>query len=178
MTRGSVYSLDDIKTGFERLDTNHDGFLSYAEMRKILMKGNPDFTEKQLRLLWRCVDKDTDGNVEFEEFLDFIYGRPVKKRKEVWQDTFYAFSGSDEVLAEDEFLALCACSSLTSGSFTEEDARAIFAKVKRPDDTVDATGFSKAMTRIAKKRGVKKSKVTKAVLACTGPRRRWTDYEE
>mmetsp|Transcript_13668 Transcript_13668/g.18474 ORF Transcript_13668/g.18474 Transcript_13668/m.18474 type:complete len:178 (-) Transcript_13668:169-702(-) len=177
MANRSVYSLEDIKLGFQRLDRNADGFLSFAELREILLKGNKEFTEKQLRLLWRGVDQDKDGNVEFDEFVDFIYGKPLKKRKEVWQDTFYAYSGSDESLAEDEFLALCTDSGLCDDTFTGDNAKTIFHKVKGPDDLVDPTGFSKAMTRIAKHKMTKKSKVQRAVLACAGPRRKWGEYD-
>mmetsp|Transcript_43197 Transcript_43197/g.134325 ORF Transcript_43197/g.134325 Transcript_43197/m.134325 type:complete len:183 (+) Transcript_43197:67-615(+) len=172
----SVYSMEDVKRGFQRLDRDDDGFLSFTELREMLLRGNPEFSEKQLRLLWRGVDKDRDGNVEFDEFVDFIFGKPLRKRKDIWQDIFHAYSGSDEHLAEDEFMLLCTDSGLCDDSFSTDDAKCVFSKVKGPDDRVDSSGFSKAMTRIAKRKDMSKARVKAAVLACAGPKRNWDAF--
>mmetsp|Transcript_81651 Transcript_81651/g.226150 ORF Transcript_81651/g.226150 Transcript_81651/m.226150 type:complete len:189 (+) Transcript_81651:347-913(+) len=172
--KNSVYSMEDIKTAFQRLDQNGDGFLSFSDLRHILLRGNPDFSEKQLRVLCRGLDKDKDGYVEFDEFVDYIYGKPVKRRKDIWQDTFYAYSGSDEHLGADEFLSLCKDSGLCDDQLTEDDAWEIFQVVKDSDDLVGPSEFSKAMTRIARQKRMAKKAVHQAVLSCAGPERNWS----
>mmetsp|Transcript_66801 Transcript_66801/g.150855 ORF Transcript_66801/g.150855 Transcript_66801/m.150855 type:complete len:212 (-) Transcript_66801:134-769(-) len=177
MPKASVYTAQDIKLAFQDLDKNGDGFLSYDELRVILVKGNPDFSEKQLRVLWRALDKDRDGNVEFDEFVNYVYGKPHKKPKEVWQDTFYAYSGRDEELQLNEFMRLVSDAGLTGDDFTDEDAEEVFNKVKKPGDVVGPKGFTKAMVRIAKKKGIKKMQVQKAILKTGGPQRNWSVYD-
>jgi len=101
------YHIDEIKEAFKRLDRNKDGSLSFVELHDLLVRGRPDFTEKDLRILWRGMDKDNNNSVNFDEFVDWVYGKPLKKVKEKWQDTWYSYCGSNETMEKDEFLCMC-----------------------------------------------------------------------
>mmetsp|Transcript_64061 Transcript_64061/g.177061 ORF Transcript_64061/g.177061 Transcript_64061/m.177061 type:complete len:219 (+) Transcript_64061:61-717(+) len=172
-----LYTPEDIKDAFSRLDGDKDGFLGYDELRVILLKGSATaLTEKQLRVLFRCVDKDRDNRVEFDEFVDFIYEGVTKSHKEKWEDTFLAFAGRDDLLSRDEYRLLLETCGLYGDSFGPDEAEAVFAKVCKPsEEELGPKGFSKAIARIAKCKGVKKAVVLKAITECAGPQRH-ADY--
>merc|ERR1712187_363281 len=170
-----AYTEEDLKIAFEKdLDKDGDGWLSYSEMRDVLIKGNPTFNEKDLRLLWRQVDSDRNDRVEFDEFVDFIAGKTYKKPKEKWKDTFMAYSGFDDALDQEEFLNLCIGCGFLDDSFGAAEVEDIFKKVCKPGDdetkpVIGPKGFSKAMARIAKCKGEKKKDIEKIIKADEGP---------
>eukprot|EP00747_Dinoflagellata_sp_TGD_P164896 gnl/TRDRNA2_/TRDRNA2_185464_c0_seq1.p1 gnl/TRDRNA2_/TRDRNA2_185464_c0~~gnl/TRDRNA2_/TRDRNA2_185464_c0_seq1.p1 ORF type:complete len:736 (+),score=110.58 gnl/TRDRNA2_/TRDRNA2_185464_c0_seq1:190-2208(+) len=47
----------------------------------MLLKGNPDMAEHEIRVLYRLVDKNHDGSVSFNEFVDFISDRDHARRE-------------------------------------------------------------------------------------------------
>jgi len=139
---GSAYTSNDLKIAFNDLDDNHDGYLSYDELRDCLLRGHSNFPEKALRVLWRSVDQDKDGKVDFDEFIDFIFGKKVKTAKQKWQDTFMAYTGTDGRMDVEEFQRLCEGVGLydlaldengepdpAARSFGQKDAIVIFCKV-------------------------------------------------
>lgn len=58
---------------FRELDTNHDGQLGFTEMRTLLLRGNPRFTEKYLKTLYHSISGSLDGKVDFMHFLRFVF---------------------------------------------------------------------------------------------------------
>lgn len=177
--RRTVYGADEIKENFERLDSNQDGFLDFNELRHLLLRGSSGdtgLTDKQLRVIFRCVDKDNDNRVEFDEFVDWVYGNDVKTHKQKWEDTFLAFAGRDDRLSEDEFLLLMESSGLLDGDFGHAEAKGVFEHARKKQDTdLDPAGFTKAVARIAKLKKVKKASVLQRVVECEGPGRH-SDY--
>eukprot|EP00439_Symbiodinium_sp_Y106_P086691 s180_g35.t1 len=59
---------------FRKVDENSDGKLSRSELTALLQKGNPDIDEKELDFLFDTVDKDGNGQLDFDEFADYITG--------------------------------------------------------------------------------------------------------
>lgn len=57
---------------FGKLDSDGDGTLSFAEMKAMLKKLNPSFSETQLQKLFCEIDSNQNGKIEVKEFLDFI----------------------------------------------------------------------------------------------------------
>eukprot|EP00930_Biecheleria_cincta_P037918 TRINITY_DN26063_c0_g1_i1.p1 TRINITY_DN26063_c0_g1~~TRINITY_DN26063_c0_g1_i1.p1 ORF type:complete len:256 (+),score=73.44 TRINITY_DN26063_c0_g1_i1:47-814(+) len=172
----SVYTDEDLKHAFEDIDDNDDGYLSYEELRDLLLKGNPDFAEKTLRLLWRKVDKDHNEKVDFEELVDYLHGKKSKTPKEKWQDTFYAFAGVDDQMQLHEFQKLCSQTGLCNQGFSEEEAVEIFQTLCG-DGVMTCRDFSKATARIAKKKGIKRNDVRKLIKQAEGPSAADITYE-
>eukprot|EP00928_Gymnodinium_smaydae_P051526 TRINITY_DN35093_c0_g1_i1.p2 TRINITY_DN35093_c0_g1~~TRINITY_DN35093_c0_g1_i1.p2 ORF type:complete len:194 (+),score=43.63 TRINITY_DN35093_c0_g1_i1:225-806(+) len=165
----STYSEEDLVWAFQQRDADQDGYLTYNELRDTLLLGNPGFSEKHLRVLWRGVDQDKDQRIDFDEFVDYIYGKPARTPKEKWQDTFYAFAGTDDIMDLDEFVALCRGSGLCDDGFSETDAARIFDVVRGEDTRLSINDFSKAMGRIGKAKRMKKKAIERMVLAAEGP---------
>lgn len=81
-------------TLFSRLDADHDGALSYTEMQRLLDSMSLGFSAGDLADIVRFADGDSDGLVQFEDFLstfdltvDMMPSHEAKKevKAERWQ---------------------------------------------------------------------------------------------
>lgn len=70
-----------MKVQFSRLDRNGDRTLDYGEMCELLLKGNPTFEGEELMLLFDNVDKNHDGRIDFDEFVDYLFTEAGHDRK-------------------------------------------------------------------------------------------------
>ena len=61
-----------IKAQFLTLDQNGDGMITIAEMRKALNAAGQDYTLKDVQKMVKAADKNGDGRVVWEEFLDMM----------------------------------------------------------------------------------------------------------
>lgn len=167
------YHIDEIKEAFKRLDRNKDGSLSFVELHDLLVRGRPDFTEKDLRILWRGMDKDNNNSVNFDEFVDWVYGKPLKKVKEKWQDTWYSYCGSNETMEKDEFLCMCRdVGWLEEHGFDMDAAGELFDKICKKEH-MDIKQFNKVMSQMAKRKDQKKNELQREVSAAPGPSQYW-----
>jgi len=65
--------MNELKEHFKRLDTNKNGSLNFSELRELLLAGDPRMPNQQVRILFNQIDKDHNGRVDFDEFVDYIY---------------------------------------------------------------------------------------------------------
>lgn len=88
-TRGDTPSPDDrvsrqwqerkelikelIKANFKEADLDQNGSLDQRELSLLLRRGRSDLSEGELRLLFAAVDRDGDGRVVLDEFVDFLF---------------------------------------------------------------------------------------------------------
>ena len=70
----------NIRVLFERLDKDHNGYLSRSEFEHALRK-RLRLSRTELNTLWNIVDRDESGTVDLEEFSRFI--NLEKKKKEI-----------------------------------------------------------------------------------------------
>mmetsp|Transcript_2326 Transcript_2326/g.4876 ORF Transcript_2326/g.4876 Transcript_2326/m.4876 type:complete len:469 (+) Transcript_2326:61-1467(+) len=66
-------AVERLTENFRRLDNNSDGTLDLSELANLLRQGSPEMSNRHVRLLFTAVDKDSNGRIEFKEFLDFLY---------------------------------------------------------------------------------------------------------
>lgn len=76
-----------MKTKFDALNTDGEvnkngyGTLDFGEMSALLLKGNPNFSEAELRTIFDGADENGNGTIEFTEFLWYLYGTQNKGKK-------------------------------------------------------------------------------------------------
>lgn len=71
----SPEQIADIKGAFLMFDRNGDGVISFSELEMVLRALGEPATEEQMERIERIVDRDRNGNIDFEEFLRFIVGK-------------------------------------------------------------------------------------------------------
>ena len=64
--------LKRIKAQFVTLDQNGDGMITIAETRKVLSAAGQDYTLKDVQKMVKRANKNGDGRVVWEEFLDMM----------------------------------------------------------------------------------------------------------
>mmetsp|Transcript_2441 Transcript_2441/g.5107 ORF Transcript_2441/g.5107 Transcript_2441/m.5107 type:complete len:190 (-) Transcript_2441:170-739(-) len=60
------------KPSFIEYDLNRNGTLDFQELCKLLRRGDPSLTDKDVRALFDALDKDKDGNVRFKEMSEYL----------------------------------------------------------------------------------------------------------
>jgi len=65
--------IAELRQTFLKFDKTGDRRLDFAEMSALLRKGNPSLSEKELWALFDGADRTNDGDVDFEEFVEFIF---------------------------------------------------------------------------------------------------------
>ena len=65
---------DDIKDCFKKLDINSDGYVDAQELRKVLLYGDEALDEDEAQQILDEFDRNRDGRLSLQEFLDAILG--------------------------------------------------------------------------------------------------------
>mmetsp|Transcript_32224 Transcript_32224/g.69645 ORF Transcript_32224/g.69645 Transcript_32224/m.69645 type:complete len:242 (+) Transcript_32224:15-740(+) len=108
-----AYTISDIKHKFMMLDTNGDGILSRDEMSVLLRKGREDLSDAELEVLWDDMNHDGDEGIDFDEFVDYLFGVYSKDGAKIdWEGTSNVFHTIADAagrphITYHEFLALC-----------------------------------------------------------------------
>lgn len=71
----SPEEIADIKGAFLMFDRNGDGVISFSELEMVLRALGEPATAEQMDHIEGIVDRDRNGNIDFEEFLRFIVSR-------------------------------------------------------------------------------------------------------
>jgi len=108
-----AYTISDIKHKFMMLDTNGDGILSRDEMSVLLRKGREDLSDAELEVLWDDMNHDGDEGIDFDEFVDYLFGVYSKDGAKIdWEGASNVFHTIADAagrphITYHEFLALC-----------------------------------------------------------------------
>jgi broad specificity phosphatase PhoE len=76
-----------LREEFSKLDGSGDYKLNFSEMSTLLRKGKPDMSEEQMWKIFRSVDTTHDGDIDFDEFLSFLFGQGSAKEAEMMMTT-------------------------------------------------------------------------------------------
>jgi len=154
------YSIIDIKKKFRLMDSNDDGLLTLDEMYDLLHKGRRDITREEVEVLWKDLDRDGDQRIDFDEFVDYLFGEYATDANRVdWngvRKVFEAIINSKETRSFTlrEFKDMCEHFDLYDETgFGSTEAEALFVKAKR----------GRSFTFDAFKRAVKSIAITKNV---------------
>lgn len=105
--------MDSVLKQFREFDANGDGIITKAELRRVLRgMDSRKWTEKRINQLVRCVDRNGDGQIQFEEFVAWLYGGE-QDVSSVFSET--ALKGVKEVLRSK---ARSANAAAKAGDFT------------------------------------------------------------
>lgn len=69
---------DIVRATFRMWDKNGNGLVPNRCLIKALCRVHPDQTETQVQALVKCMDCDHDGNIDYDEFVDFLFHRSTK----------------------------------------------------------------------------------------------------
>jgi hypothetical protein len=180
--------IQKMKERFAQLDANGDGNLDEQELGVLLRKGNPNFTDAEIKNLYNACDANHDGRVSFDEFVSFIYkqerttaGRHMVNAADTataedgsegdWsacREVFTAFAGKD--MDGREFAKFCKDNSLVGHGMAKTDVDLIFSKVvPKGQRRMNFAMFQNACREIAKKRSQSNGDIQRLVSSSAGP---------
>jgi len=119
-----------------------------------------------VRQLFRKIDQNGDGRIDFGEFCDYVFGEVDAPVPEAAQAAFESFSGYNDKMSSTEFIRFCKEACLHNSSFKPSDAAIIFRQVKpKSSREIGLADFSEALHLIADKRGCQVVEIHKALAA-------------
>lgn len=155
------------KSRFKRHDVSGDGRLDLHELSTLLRRGDPNLKDSELRRLFREIDANADGRIDFGEFCDYLFDQHTAATKPVPKDVkaaFEHFHGVNGAMSSSEFYKFCKESCLHNSSFRQSDAAIIFSKVKpKSQREIGIRDFAEALDLIADKRGCDVKEVHQAL---------------
>jgi len=66
--------FDCVRAVFRLWDRNGDGLISRKELNHIMKQTCPDMSSSQVDTLCLHLDKNRDGQIDYDEFLEFLFG--------------------------------------------------------------------------------------------------------
>jgi Ca2+-binding EF-hand superfamily protein len=69
----------EVEAAFHTFDANHDGAISFQEMKSGLQKSGILFTEQEVETVFAVTDRDGDGEVSLTEFVQILSTSTVEK---------------------------------------------------------------------------------------------------
>jgi len=79
--------LDCLKEAFSLFDADHDGEITVHELGRVMRNHGLNPTDDELKDMIRNVDKNSNGAIDFNEFIEMM----VKKSSQVDEDVMHAF---------------------------------------------------------------------------------------
>ena len=99
--------LEDYIAMFKQMDKSHDGFLSYDELKKELLRMTDDYnetTEDDWEEILAVMDSNNDGKIDFTEFVAAAYDRQKLLNKKNIKIAFDMFDvDGDGQISNEEF---------------------------------------------------------------------------
>eukprot|EP00927_Polykrikos_kofoidii_P071853 TRINITY_DN68051_c0_g1_i1.p1 TRINITY_DN68051_c0_g1~~TRINITY_DN68051_c0_g1_i1.p1 ORF type:complete len:1338 (+),score=245.02 TRINITY_DN68051_c0_g1_i1:577-4014(+) len=70
---GHTKTIVSLRAGFAQLDKSGNRKLDFEDLTELLGRGEEKMSESMLRTLFKHMDHDNDGEVAFDEFVDFVF---------------------------------------------------------------------------------------------------------
>jgi Ca2+-binding EF-hand superfamily protein len=119
----------EIEAAFRRFDTNHDGAISFEELKAGLQSSGILFTEQEVETCFAVADRDCDGEVSLSEFVHMLSAShgsegPVERFFDYCIGVaFNAIDANRDGAISFQELS----SSLRAAGFSDQDIQTIFA---------------------------------------------------
>mmetsp|Transcript_145856 Transcript_145856/g.257291 ORF Transcript_145856/g.257291 Transcript_145856/m.257291 type:complete len:266 (+) Transcript_145856:93-890(+) len=65
--------VDEIRREFELMDADKTGTIEPSELAEILRILDPSWDDESIKGLFACLDKDSNGHIDYNEFVDYIF---------------------------------------------------------------------------------------------------------
>ena len=101
----SDHELDCLKEAFSLFDADHDGEITVGELGRVMRNHGLNPTEEELADMIRNVDKNSNGAIDFNEFIEMMLRRDSKVEEDVVH-AFRVFDRDGDGLISEEELRL------------------------------------------------------------------------
>jgi hypothetical protein len=78
--QGNVTEKSICKARFQAFDKNGDNHLSSQELTNMLRTLDPSFSPKEIQFVMQQVDKNSNGKIDFDEFLNWTFPRGFRNQ--------------------------------------------------------------------------------------------------
>eukprot|EP01126_Amoeba_proteus_P002058 TRINITY_DN1064_c0_g1_i1.p1 TRINITY_DN1064_c0_g1~~TRINITY_DN1064_c0_g1_i1.p1 ORF type:complete len:137 (-),score=44.24 TRINITY_DN1064_c0_g1_i1:182-592(-) len=85
MTQITEEYREELREAFYMFDKNRDGSISVNELSQVLRNLNQAATDAEINEMIRQVDKDGDGEIDFEEFVSMMANAKCSTEEEMRQ---------------------------------------------------------------------------------------------
>lgn len=86
--------IETLKSAFKACDNDDSGLISMRELKVACVNSGYEISDGQLEFIFNTIDKDKSGEVDFDEFLNFIYICQFSQTE--FQQAKLIFDGFDE----------------------------------------------------------------------------------
>jgi len=134
---------EDLRGIFKEFDLNGDGFIQRDELKAVMIKMGQSPTEDELTAMFNAADRDSDGNISFQEFLTIAHANPLSlSLKAVFEELDV---DGDQHITRSE---LRTAFQRMGHTLTDQEINAIYKHVdKDANGKIDFNEFCLMMTR-------------------------------
>eukprot|EP00747_Dinoflagellata_sp_TGD_P219996 gnl/TRDRNA2_/TRDRNA2_92017_c0_seq1.p1 gnl/TRDRNA2_/TRDRNA2_92017_c0~~gnl/TRDRNA2_/TRDRNA2_92017_c0_seq1.p1 ORF type:complete len:354 (-),score=86.36 gnl/TRDRNA2_/TRDRNA2_92017_c0_seq1:100-1161(-) len=170
-----------LKAVFKKYDLNGDGVISRDELEAVL-KALMHLPPAEIGAVWLKLDKNRDGKIEYEEFIDFISSGDVKDpdKEGKWRaslasgmtlkDAFKAFCGAGhDDIDSTHFQKMCHDCGFIDSKLPAKEVDIIFAKVLKGVRRASFQQFEAALQMVAEARGMDLQELHRVIQSSGGP---------
>ncbi|XP_076097623.1 neo-calmodulin-like isoform X2 [Mytilus galloprovincialis] len=145
------HEREDIRNTFELFDADKSGALSREEIAKVVRNTGCNPTEKELEEMFKAIDTDGYGEVQFNQFLEYYAKHFYDPLRNEEQETREAFSMFD--LNGDGYIDLHELKTVMTKMGDEKMSEADFREMIKEADVnfdgkVDYTEFARMMNKM------------------------------
>lgn len=128
-----VSSLQSLQSHFKKLDKSGDGLLSKDELVGALNDADICLNEEQIDSVWRIVDEDQSGEVEYQEFIAVFVGEMSEDRiqflRKCWRKLDPKGTGSANVFDVQKIFSAKHHPRVKAGEKSEQEVFEKFCRV-------------------------------------------------